>query len=79
MSLHAELDLLVQSGLSRHAALEAATSEAGRFLGISGLGTITVGAPADLLLVEGNPLDDLSRLRRFHGMVQRGAWRRVVR
>jgi imidazolonepropionase-like amidohydrolase len=74
-SLHDELAELVGAGLTPYQALRAATSEAGRFLGIAGLGTVTAGAPADLLLVEGNPLADLSRLRRFDGLVQRGAWR----
>ena len=73
-SLHDELEELVAAGLSRYQALRAATSEAGRFLEIDGLGTVTLGAPADLLLVEGNPLADLSRLRRFDGVVQKGAW-----
>ncbi|HSE50931.1 MAG TPA: amidohydrolase family protein [Gemmatimonadales bacterium] len=73
-SLHDELDELVAAGLSRYQALAAATSEAGRFLAIEGLGTVTLGAPADLLLVEGNPLTDMRRLRRFDGLVQRGAW-----
>jgi imidazolonepropionase-like amidohydrolase len=73
-SLHDELDELVAAGLTRYQALRAATSEAGRFLEIPGLGTIAPGAPADLLLVEGNPLADLGRLRRFEGLVQRGAW-----
>ena len=73
-SLHDELEELVAAGLSRYQALRAATSEAGRFFEIAGLGTVTVGAPADLLLVAGNPLADLSRLRRFDGLVHRGAW-----
>ena len=73
-SLHDELAELVASGLSRYHALRAATVDAGIFLEQEGLGTIVVGAPADLLLVEGNPLEDLGRLRQFQGMVQQGAW-----
>jgi imidazolonepropionase-like amidohydrolase len=73
-SLHDELAELVASGLTRYQALRAATIDAGQFLEVPGLGTVTVGAPADLLLVQGNPLEDLARLRRFSGMVHRGAW-----
>jgi imidazolonepropionase-like amidohydrolase len=78
-SLHDELAELVAAGLTRYQALRAATSEAGRFLEIEGLGTVTVGAPADLLLVEGNPLTDLGRLRRFDGLIQGGAWTPATR
>jgi hypothetical protein len=74
VSLHDELAELVASGLSPYQALRAATVDAGIFLEQEGLGTIGVGAPADLLLVEGNPLEDLRRLRQFQGMVQQGAW-----
>jgi imidazolonepropionase-like amidohydrolase len=73
-SLHDELAELVASGLTRYQALRAATVDAGQFLEEPGLGTVTVGAPADLLLVQGNPLEDLARLRQFSGMVHRGAW-----
>jgi imidazolonepropionase-like amidohydrolase len=73
-SLHDELAELVASGLSPYHALRAATVDAGIFLEEEGLGTIVVGAPGDLLLVEGNPLEDLRRLRQFQGMVQHGGW-----
>jgi imidazolonepropionase-like amidohydrolase len=65
-----ELELLVQGGLSPLAALEAATSVGARLLGIEG-GVVRVGAPADLLLVDGDPTDDVrvlqdrSRLRPY--------------
>jgi imidazolonepropionase-like amidohydrolase len=65
-----ELELLVQGGLSPLAALEAATSVGARLLGLEG-GVVRVGAPADLLLVDGDPTDDVrvlqdrSRLRPY--------------
>lgn len=65
-----ELELLVQGGLSPLAALEAATSVGARLLGIEG-GVVREGAPADLLLVDGDPTDDVrvlqdrSRLRPY--------------
>jgi imidazolonepropionase-like amidohydrolase len=73
-SLHDELAELVASGLTPYEALRAATVDAGRFLQVEQLGTVAAGAPADLLLVAGNPLDDLTRLRRFDGLIHRGAW-----
>ncbi len=73
-SLHDELAELVAAGLTPYQALRAATIDAGRFLGIAGLGTVAIGAPADLLLVDGNPLDRITRVRQFDGLVYRGAW-----
>jgi imidazolonepropionase-like amidohydrolase len=60
--LHAELAMLEQAGLTRQQVLYAATV-GGRAL--NGLGEATVpepGCAADLIFVESNPLDDLSRL-----------------
>jgi len=72
--LHAELAELVAAGLTPYQALRASTIDAAEFLGIPQLGTVAVGAPADLLLVDGNPLANIARLRQFDGLVQRGAW-----
>jgi imidazolonepropionase-like amidohydrolase len=72
--LHDELAEFVAAGLTPYQALRAATIDAAVFLGIPQLGTVTVGAPADLLLVDGNPLASIGRLRQFDGLVQRGAW-----
>ena len=38
------------------------------------LGTVEVGKAADLLLVEGNPLDDLANLTKLVGVFSRGRW-----
>ena len=61
-SLHRELELLVDSGLSVEEALAAATSVAGTSLGVKGLGRIEVGAPADLLVFREDPTRDLAAL-----------------
>ncbi len=59
-SLHRELRLLVDAGLTPHDALVAATSTAARFLGKPGeVGEITAGARATLLVVEDDPLHDI--------------------
>jgi imidazolonepropionase-like amidohydrolase len=59
-----ELALLVEAGLAPGRALAAATSVAAAHLGLAGTGRIAPGARADLLLVEGDPLDDLAALER---------------
>ncbi|HVT40790.1 MAG TPA: amidohydrolase family protein [Gemmatimonadaceae bacterium] len=73
-SLHDELREFVTAGLSPYAALRAGTIDAARFLGRDDLGRITVGAVADLLLLQGNPLLDVTAAQRIEGMVLHGAW-----
>ena len=63
VSLHRELELLVQSGLSPQQALVAATSAPARAFGIADHGRIADGAFADLLLVRGDPTRDIAATR----------------
>ncbi len=58
-SLHGELELLVQSGLSPEQALRAATSLPARIFGMSDRGRIEPGMRADLVLVDGDPSQDI--------------------
>jgi len=75
MSLHDELDELVASGLTPLDALRAATTWPAEFLGRVGeIGTAAPGARADLVLVEGDPRQDVSVLRHPSGVLLRGAW-----
>jgi predicted amidohydrolase YtcJ len=74
-SLHDELQELVAAGLTPFQALEAATVAPARFLRQEAQwGTIAAGSRADLLLVGGNPLDDLARLRAPAGVMVAGRW-----
>jgi len=71
-SLHHELKLWVEAGIPAEVALDAATLQAARLLGAGNLGAIRQGWAADLLLVDGNPLEDIAAIRRirlvvFHG------------
>ena len=59
-----ELRLLVETGLRPGQALAAATSLAAAHLGLAGTGRVAPGARADLLLVDGDPLEDLTALER---------------
>jgi Amidohydrolase family len=75
VSLHRELELLVASGLTRYEAIRAATVAPALFLRKDGeFGTVDPGKRADLLLVNGNPLQDLSKLREPIGVMVRGKW-----
>ena len=58
-----ELVRMVQGGLSPLQAISAGTSGSARALGIDEIGTIKAGNLADLLVVDGNPLEDIGILR----------------
>jgi imidazolonepropionase-like amidohydrolase len=62
-SLHRELELLVRCGLSPAEALSAATAEPARVFGLPDRGQIAPGNQADLLLVTGDPLTDITATR----------------
>jgi predicted amidohydrolase len=74
-SLHRELQLLHESGLSAYEVIRAATVAPAAFLRKEQeFGTVTAGQRADLLLVERNPLDDLTALKTPLGVMARGRW-----
>jgi imidazolonepropionase-like amidohydrolase len=69
-----ELELLVDYGLTPLQAIVAATTTAGRVLQRpAGLGAVREGAPADLLIVRGDPSTDIRVLRAVHTVIQGGA------
>lgn len=71
-ALHDELQLLVRAGLTPAEALRAATSDVGRFLRADSVGVIRRGAAADLVLLDEDPLRDISATRRIRGVVAAG-------
>jgi imidazolonepropionase-like amidohydrolase len=74
-SLHDELTLLVQAGLPPMAALQAATVNPAKFLRLSNsLGTVEKGKIADLVLLEANPLEDISNTQRISAVVVNGRY-----
>jgi len=75
VSVHDEMRLLEDAGLTPYRVLRTATVQPGKFLGVEDdVGTIAVGKRADLVLVEENPLEELSTLRSPIGVMVRGQW-----
>ena len=72
-SLHRELQLWVQAGIPVTVALQAATVNAAKLLGArERIGAIRQGMDADLLLVDGNPLQDIAATERISLVVFKG-------
>lgn len=74
LSLIDELRLMVRSGMSPLRALQATTLEPAAFLGQAPAGAVTLGAPADLLLLDRDPLLDIGNLDRPAGVLLAGRW-----
>jgi len=78
-SLHEELRVIAQLGLSNFEILQMATSNPGAFVDQTlaparGFGILGAGKRADLLLLDGSPLDDIGNLSGAIGVMARGRW-----
>ena len=72
-SLHEEMAMLVDAGLTPRAALRAATFEPARFLGIAGAaGSVDVGMRADLVLLDADPTKDIRNTTRINAVILDG-------
>jgi len=70
--LHSELRLLEQIGMNRLDVLRAATSSSRELNGLGSHTAPIAGAVADLIMVEGNPMDDMTILQHPRGVVVHG-------
>lgn len=69
-SLHDELALFVQAGLSPLEALRTATYNPAKFFGmLDSMGTIEQGKVADLVLLEANPLEEIRNTQKIAAVV----------
>ncbi|MFN2199304.1 MAG: amidohydrolase family protein, partial [Anaerolineales bacterium] len=69
------LELFVKAGLSPYQALQAATRIPSEVIGDpQEWGTIEVGKQADLVLLNANPLENISNTREIVGVMVRGQW-----
>jgi hypothetical protein len=60
-----EMEQLVRAGLAPLDALIAATGGAARILGVTDIGTVQPGSRADLVILDGDPLEDITNIRRI--------------
>lgn len=74
-SLHDELKLLVEAGLTNEEALASATRLGAEWLEIDDkIGTIETGKFADLILLNENPLEDISNTQKISDVFVNGKW-----
>ena len=72
-SLHKELELLAEAGLSNIEVLRSATITPAEFLGLEDqIGTIEVGKLADLVILDKNPLESISNTQSIHRVISKG-------
>ena len=73
-STHHELRYLVDAGLTPYEALKTGTVNAGKFLQRDDIGVIKKGAVADLILLHGNPLEDINQTWNIEGVMLGQVW-----
>jgi imidazolonepropionase-like amidohydrolase len=74
-STHRELQSLVAAGLTPYQALRTGTVNIATFFGETGQsGVVSAGARADLMLLDADPLTDITHSLRINGVVVNGRW-----
>jgi hypothetical protein len=74
-SLHEELEELVDAGLTPYETLRASTTNAYEFLGeLSAAGTIEPGKIANFVVLDKNPLENISNTRTISGVMTQSRW-----
>jgi imidazolonepropionase-like amidohydrolase len=72
-AVHAEMADMVASGMTPAQVLVAATRNGAEFLRMTGAGTVAAGKSADFIVLDANPLDDITNTRRIASVYLRGA------
>ncbi|HEX9705394.1 MAG TPA: amidohydrolase family protein, partial [Gemmatimonadales bacterium] len=67
-----ELEAMREAGLTNMQVLVAATRNGARAMGLDSSGTVTAGAVADLVVLDGDPVADIANVRRIALVVRRG-------
>ncbi len=73
-SIHREIPIMLASGMTPFQVLASGTRNVAQYFGARDCGTVETGKRADLILLDGNPLSDLSVLAHPAGVMVRGRW-----
>lgn len=73
-SIHHELKYYTEAGLTPYDALRTGTYNVGRFMKRDDIGIVRVGARADLILLDDNPLISIDNTKKIAGVMAEGRW-----
>jgi imidazolonepropionase-like amidohydrolase len=73
-SVHHELKYLVDAGLSPYEALKTGTVNVAKFYKKNDMGVVKAGAVSDLILLNGNPLQDITQTTNIAGVMVGTKW-----
>ena len=71
-TMHAELENMVMAGIPPAKVLVAATRTSAEILGLDDLGMVAAGKSADFVVLDANPLDDITNTRKISSVYLRG-------
>ena len=72
-AVHQEMEDMVRSGMSPAQVLTAATGTSAGLMGLGDHGTVAAGKNADFIVLDANPLDDITNTRQISDVFLRGA------
>jgi imidazolonepropionase-like amidohydrolase len=71
-TLHTEMENMVAAGMTPAQVLVAATKTSAEILGLDDLGTVAAGKSGDFVVLDANPLDDITNSRKISQVYLRG-------
>ena len=73
-SVHHELKYMVDAGLTPYQALQTGTVNVAKYLNLDNSGMIKPGYKSDLVLLDANPLENISNTRKIAGVMIGKTW-----
>lgn len=71
--IYQEIEMLIKCGMTSSEALAAATINSAKILNLENeIGSVEEGKKADILILEGNPIDDIAALRKIREVIKGG-------
>ena len=71
-AVHQEMEDMVRSGMTPAEVIVAATRNSAELMQMTDIGTVAVGKSADFIVLDANPLDDITNTRRIDAVYLRG-------